>query len=246
MTEYGPVFGDMQHDARLPLRRTSVAGRTVLERRAINLVDVEPLLDSEYPDVREMQRKYRHHAMLTMPLLREGEALGVISLLRREARAFTPTEVKLLETFADQAVIAIENVRLFNETQAALERQTASAEVLNVISNSMADARPVFDKICESCERLFAIDAVGIGLLDDAQMVHVEMCIRDSRGGPGAPGLAAAAGPEHLGLGTRDSRAACDQRGRCAGHGTGRVLARNAARAGRGGLAQHPVCAADA
>ena len=174
MTEYGPVFGDMQHDARLPLRRTSVAGRTVLERRAINLVDVEPLLDSEYPDVREMQRKYRHHAMLTMPLLREGEALGVISLLRREARAFTPTEVKLLETFADQAVIAIENVRLFNETQAALERQTASAEVLNVISNSMADARPVFDKICESCERLFAIDAVGIGLLDDAQMVHVE------------------------------------------------------------------------
>ncbi len=98
----------------------------------------------------------------------------MISLLRRQARAFTPTEVELLETFADQAVIAIENVRLFNETQAALERQTASAEVLNVISNSMADARPVFDKISESCERLFAIDAVGIGLLDDAQMVHVE------------------------------------------------------------------------
>ena len=157
MTEYGPVFGDEQHDALLPLRTTSVAGRSVLERRSIHLTDVVPLIDSEYPDVRAMQAKYQHHAMLTMPLLREGEALGVISLLRKEARAFTEAEIKLLETFADQAVIAIENVRLFNETREALERQTATAAILKVISESPTDIQPVFRAIVDTALRLFDV-----------------------------------------------------------------------------------------
>ena len=157
MTEYGPVFGDEQHDALLPLRTTSVAGRSVLERRSIHLTDVVPLIDSEYPDVRAMQAKYQHHAMLTMPLLREGEALGVISLLRKEARAFTEAEIKLLETFADQSVIAIENVRLFNETRESLERETATAAILKVISESPTDIQPVFRAIVDTALRLFDV-----------------------------------------------------------------------------------------
>jgi GAF domain-containing protein/CheY-like chemotaxis protein len=173
MTEYGPAFGDEQHDALLPLRRTSVAGRSVLERRSIHLTDLVPLIDSEYPDVRAMQEKYHHRAMLTMPLLREGEALGVISLLRREPRAFAPGEIKLLETFADQAVIAIENVRLFNETKEALERQTATSEVLQVIGSSVADTAPVFEKILDSCQHLFATEQLGIFQVGDAGMIDV-------------------------------------------------------------------------
>jgi len=173
MTEYGPTFGDEQHDAVLPLRNTSVAGRSVLERRSIHLTDVVPLIDSDYPDVRAMQAKYGHHAMLTMPLLREGEALGVISLLRKDARAFTPAEISLLETFADQAVIAIENVRLFNETKEALEQQTATSDVLQVTAGSMSNAQVVFDKILDSCSRLFRTTDQAVNLLDDHDVLHL-------------------------------------------------------------------------
>jgi signal transduction histidine kinase/DNA-binding response OmpR family regulator len=112
----------------------------VLECRSIHLTDVVPLIDSDYPDVRAMQQKYQHHAMLTMPLLREGEALGVISLLRKETRAFTAAEINLLETFADQAVIAIENVRLFNETKEAREL----AEIAKAQAESANEAKSAF------------------------------------------------------------------------------------------------------
>ena len=91
-----------------------------------------------------------------MPLLREGIPIGVLMIRRTEVQPFSDKQIALLNTFADQAVIAIENVRLFNETKEALDQLKASAEVLQVISSSVADTKPVFEKILASCERLFA------------------------------------------------------------------------------------------
>ena len=116
------------------------------------------------------QRGIRSSLML--PLLREGECIGVLALLRHRAGAFSDVEIALAKSFVDQALIAIENTRLFNETQEALEQQTATAEVLQVISSSVADTAPVFDKILESGQHLFATEQLGIFLVKDDGQVH--------------------------------------------------------------------------
>src|SRR2546423_10049488 len=85
----------------------------------------------------------------------EGKSIGVIGAWRAEVKPFYSAQIELLETFAEQAVIAIENVRLFNETKEALDHQKASAEVLRIVSRSMADVQPVFDAILASVLRLF-------------------------------------------------------------------------------------------
>jgi len=95
----------------------------------------------------------------------EGRGIGSIYLTRQPPAPFSDKEISLLKTFADQAVIAIQNARLFNETKEALERQTATADVLQVISKSVADAQPVFEKITQSCQRLFNGSQVGINLV---------------------------------------------------------------------------------
>src|SRR5205823_8733616 len=102
-----------------------------------------------------------------LPLYREGQPVGTIRLRRQEVRPFNDREIALLQTFGDQAAIALENVRLFNETKEALEQQRASGEVLAAISSSIADTTPVFDRILESCERLFEGKIVGINLVGE-------------------------------------------------------------------------------
>jgi GAF domain-containing protein len=146
----------------VPLNRTLVTGRAVLERRTIEVTDILPLLDSEYPGAKDNQRLIGWRALVAVPLIREGKAIGAISISSQQPRAFPREAVKLLETFADQAVIAIENARLFNETKEALERQTATTEILRVISSTPTDTKPVFDAIVEATQRLIAGKRAGI------------------------------------------------------------------------------------
>ena len=107
------------------------------------------------------------------PMLWEGRGVGAIQVSRDPPSPFSNKELALLKTFADQAVIAIQNARLFNETKEALEQQTASAEVLQVISSSMADARPVLDKILDSCSHLVPAQIMAVNLVGEDGRLHL-------------------------------------------------------------------------
>src|SRR5215510_274631 len=141
----------------LPLTRRFPGGRAVLDRQRVIIDDIRLVAEAEYPDTIELLKLNTIHSVAEIPLLSEGKPLGTIAVLRAEVRPFTDAEVVLLETFADQAVIAIENVRLFKELQArnaeltdTLAQQTATGEVLRAISRAQTDAQPVFDIIAES------------------------------------------------------------------------------------------------
>jgi PAS domain S-box-containing protein len=149
----------------------TLGGRALLERATVHVEDVR--VDPRFPESQVITDLAGYRAVLAVPMLKEGEAVGLIFVVRREARSFSEKQVKLLQTFADEAVIAIENVRLFNETRESLEQQKASGEVLSVISSSIADTAPVFDKILESCERLFAGRIVGLNLVREDGMLHI-------------------------------------------------------------------------
>jgi GAF domain-containing protein/CheY-like chemotaxis protein len=169
-TSYGAAYASGMLEV-LPLRRTSIGGRAVLERRTVHVADVVPLIDSEYPDIRGLQERYGFRTVLNVPLLRDGESLGAISLLRNEVRPFSDEEIRLVQTFADQAVIAIENVRLFRETREALEQKTATSEVLQTISRSVDDMAPVFETIVENAARLCGGRFANV-ILFDGELLH--------------------------------------------------------------------------
>jgi GAF domain-containing protein len=141
-----------------PPTRALVAGRAILDRAVVHIRDVE--LDAESQQ-RSIARAVGWRSALIVPMLREGAPIGVITVGRAEAGSFSDSEIELLKTFADQAVIAIENVRLFTELQArnrdlsrALEQQTATSDILRVLSSSPTDVQPVFDAIVANASRL--------------------------------------------------------------------------------------------
>jgi len=163
----------MQPGETMPLTRGSVAGRAVLDRVSFQIDNLEAASEDDFPVARDLQRRIGHHTAMAVPLMREGRAIGAIQLWRMEVRPFTEQKIALVKTFADQAAIAIENVRLFNETKEALEQQRASAEVLAAISSSIADTGPVFEKIVSSCEALFAGKVAVIDVLHEDGRVYL-------------------------------------------------------------------------
>ena len=119
------------------------AGRAVIDRQTIHVPDLTAAV-KEFPGAKALGIAMGLRTVLSAPLLRDDTAIGVIHIRRKKKRAFSSTQIKLLETFADQAVIAIENARLFQELTEALEQQTATSEILGVIASSPTDIRPVW------------------------------------------------------------------------------------------------------
>ncbi len=129
--------------------RRSLTGRVLMDRRTTTIVDAQA--DPEYDAGVGL---FNVRSLIGVPLTRGEDIVGVLILRRQEPKPFTPEQVHLLETFADQASIAIENVRLFNETKESLERQTATSEILRVIAASPTEVHPVLDAIAESAARV--------------------------------------------------------------------------------------------
>jgi two-component system, NtrC family, sensor kinase len=158
---FGAHHGPMPMDFdKWPLTRSWTAGRAVIDAKPVHVHDLTAVPD-EFPDGHAMAIRLGHRTILSVPLLREGEAIGSLTVRRAEVRPFTDKQIELVGTFADQAVIAIENVRLFDEVQArtrdlseSLEQQTATSEVLKVISSSPGELGPVFQAMLENAVRI--------------------------------------------------------------------------------------------
>ena len=159
-----------------PINRRWTAGRAFIDQKPVHIEDLQDETNAEFSDGRELSLRMGHRSILSVPLLREKESIGAIVLRRNEVHPFTDKQISLLQTFADQAVIAIGNVRLFEEVQAktndlseALEQQTATSEVLSVISSSAGDLAPVFDAMLGKAMQLCGADFGTLNTFDGEQ-----------------------------------------------------------------------------
>jgi two-component system, NtrC family, sensor kinase len=180
VTNYNFPSDWVEYSKAIPLKpgRGSAVGRALLEKKAIQIPDV--LADPEYTHG-EHQKKAGFRTFLAVPLLREGQPIGVFSLCRRTVEPFAEKQIELVSTFADQAVIAIENVRLFDEVEArtdelreSLQQQTATADVLKVISRSAFDLETVLRTLVESAARLCEADKATITRQRDGAFYRAE------------------------------------------------------------------------
>jgi GAF domain-containing protein len=162
----------------IPVNRGSATGRAVVDGQMIQVEDLLAVGATEFPEVRGIAEREGDRTLLAVPLMREGVAIGAILIRRTAVDPFTDKQIALLKIFADQAVIAIENVRLFKELgernaelREALEHQTATAEVLGIISRSPTDVQPVLDAIVESAAQVCGIDDVVLRLIEGGMEV---------------------------------------------------------------------------
>ncbi len=178
-TNYNFPIDWVEYTKTIPLKpgRGSTVGRALLEKKAVQIPDV--LADREYMHA-EQQKKAGFRTFLSVPLLREGEPIGVLSLCRKTVAPFTEKQIELVSSFADQAVIAIENVRLFDEVQAktrdlteSLRQQTATSDVLKVISRSAFDLQTVLDTLTESAALLCNADMATVARQDESGFYNV-------------------------------------------------------------------------
>ncbi|MGB7948897.1 MAG: GAF domain-containing protein, partial [Candidatus Binatia bacterium] len=188
---HGPI--PMFAASELPIDRDSVAGRALVERQRIHIDDLLSVTATEFPRTQATTEQEGNRTVLVVPLVREDAPIGTIMIRRTVVRPFTDNQVKLLETFADQAVIAIENVRLFKELQSrnrdlteALEQQTATSEILGVIASSPTDVQPVLDVVAENAARLCDASHAVIHRVDGGLLRRVAVFGGLSRGPVGA------------------------------------------------------------
>ena len=165
----------------LPVNRGRVTGRAVFERRTIHVHDLAAEED-DFPEGSRDAKRDGHRTTLATPLLREGVPIGAILIRRMEVRPFSDKQIALLGTFADQAAIAIENVRLFEaeqrhtrELSEALEQQTATSEVLRVISSSPGELEPVFQSMLANAVRICEASFGNLLLYDGDAFQHVAL-----------------------------------------------------------------------
>ena len=176
VASYGltPEFKAHLQSLALKVDGRSVGARCLRAKKIIYVSDIT--VDPEY-SVRGPYDFGGYRTVLCAPLMRDGMAIGVLMVVTYEPRVFTDKQVELVETFADQAVIAIENLRLFDEVKEALDHQRASAETLKVISTSVSDSQPVFDAIIASCARLFPGCQAGINIVDKDGMLQLRASV---------------------------------------------------------------------
>ena len=166
-SHYGPIPFDLPV---MPATRDWVTGRALVDRMTVHVTDVTAV-GGEFPISRSLADRFGHRTMAATPLMREHEAIGVLVIRRLEVKPFSDKQIGLLQTFAAQAAIAIENVRLFEEVQArnreiseALEQQVATGDILRVIATSPTDIQPVLDVVVESAARFCDTEDAAIFL----------------------------------------------------------------------------------